>query len=55
MRNKKGDIDHGLLVRFTEDERRKLKAHCALQGVSMQEYVRMLVLQDLEKQRKGKK
>ena len=40
-------------IRFTEPERRKMKAVCALEGISMQEYIRALVLQDL-KRRKGK-
>jgi len=40
-------------VRFTETERRKMKAICALRGTSMQEYIRALVLKGLEKQ-KGK-
>jgi len=35
-------------VRFTEPERRKMKAICALQGITMQEYIRALVLADLE-------
>ncbi len=35
-------------VRFTEPERRKMKAICALQGITMQEYIRALVLTDLE-------
>lgn len=34
-------------IRFTEPERRKMKAICALQGLNMQEYIRALVLADL--------
>lgn len=36
-------------IRFTEAERRKLKAISALEGVSMQEYIRQHVLKRLEK------
>jgi len=46
--------DRMLLIRFTEEERREIKAHCALQGLSMQEYIRALVMKDLAK-KKGKK
>ncbi len=44
-----------LHIRFTESERRRIKAHCALQGVSMQEYVRALVLGRLAKAEKRTK
>lgn len=46
-------MDSMVHVRFTEAERRKIKAICALEGFQMQEYIRALVLQDL-KRRKGK-
>lgn len=40
-------------VRFTEPERRKMKAICALEGISMQEYIRQIVIEDIKK--KGRK
>ena len=39
-------------VRLTEVERRRMKALCALEGMSMQEYIRTLVLEDLKRKRK---
>ena len=47
--------DRMLLVRFTEAERRRLKANTALEGLSMQQYIRALVLKDLEKQERKRK
>jgi|GEM_PF-6630412 len=42
-------------IRFTGPEQRQIKSRCALEGKSMQQYIRALVLKDLEKQeRKGK-
>jgi len=42
-------------IRFTETERREMKSICALEGKSMQEYVRELVLKDLAKKKGGSK
>ena len=53
MADKEQVMDSMVHVRFTEAERRKIKAICALEGFQMQEYIRALVLQDL-KRRKGK-
>ena len=36
-------------IRFTEAERRKLKALCALKGLSMQEYIRDIILLEMNK------
>ena len=36
-------------IRFTDAERRRLKAVSALEGASMQEYIRQLVIKRLEK------
>jgi len=53
MKDKARQKNSMVHTRFTEPERRKIKAICALEGVQMQEYIRALVLQDL-KRRKGK-
>jgi len=42
----KGSMVH---IRFTEAERRKLKALCALKGLSMQEYIRDIILLEMNK------
>jgi predicted DNA binding CopG/RHH family protein len=44
MRNGRNEKESMIHVRFTEDERRKLKAKCALLGITMQEYIRDVVL-----------
>lgn len=48
MKDRDRKKDSMVHVRFTEPERRKMKAICALQGITMQEYIRALVLADLE-------
>jgi hypothetical protein len=53
MVHKRQELNSMVHVRFTEPERRLMKAICALDGIQMQEYIRALVLQDL-KRRKGK-
>ncbi len=51
MRKVKKEMDSMVHVRFTEPERRKMKAICALDGISMQEYIRALILKDLQKKK----
>jgi len=51
-KREKGSMVH---IRFTEAERRKLKAICALKGFSMQEYIRDIILNEMRKWEKGKK
>jgi predicted DNA binding CopG/RHH family protein len=53
MKDRAREKNSMIHVRFTEPERRKIKAICALEGFQMQEYIRVLVLKDL-KRRKGK-
>jgi predicted DNA binding CopG/RHH family protein len=52
MEDRRRSKDSMVHVRFTEEERRQLKAHCALQGMSMQEYIRAVVLKKLVRQKK---
>lgn len=47
MKDRPREKDRMIHVRFTEEERRRLKAHCALSGISMQEYIRTVVLKTL--------
>ena len=54
MKDRPREKDRMIHVRFTEEERRRLKAHCALSGISMQEYIRLAVLKNLGKKRGGK-
>lgn len=53
MKDRPREKDRMIHVRFTEEERRRLKAYCALCGVSMQEYIRLTVLKNLRKKRGG--
>ena len=55
MKDRNREKNSMIHVRFTEDERRKLKAICALKGVSMQEYVRELVQKALKRLKRGRK
>ena len=55
MKDRNREKNSMIHVRFTEDERRKLKAICALKGVSMQEYVRELVQKALKRLERGRK
>ena len=56
MKDGNRNKDSMVHVRFTEDERRKLKAHCALEGITMQEFIRAASLEILAKtKRKGRK
>lgn len=52
MKDRNREKNSMVHVRFTENERRKLKAICALKGVSMQEYIRELVQKALKRGRK---
>ena len=52
MKDRNKDKDRMVHIRFTEEERRKLKANCALKGISMQEYIRELVQKALKRGRK---
>ena len=55
MRDRNREKDSMVHVRFTEDERRQLKAHCALLGMSMQEYIRAATLKGLARKKGGRK
>ena len=52
MKDRNREKNSMVHVRFTENERRELKAICALKGVSMQEYIRELVQKALKRGRK---
>ena len=52
MKDRNREKNSMIHVRFTEDERRKLKAICALKGISMQEYIRGLVHKALKRVKK---
>lgn len=54
MKDRPREKDRMIHVRFAEEERRRLKAHCALNGVSMQEYIREIVLKKLSRAKGGK-
>ena len=51
MKDRERVKDHMLHIRFTDIEQRQIKAHCALKGKSMQEYIRGLVLKDIVKKK----
>ena len=56
MTDRSREKDSMVHVRFTEEERRELKAKCAIRGLSMQEYIRELVLKGLSRlDKRGKK
>jgi hypothetical protein len=55
MQDRKRQKNSMVHVRFTEKERRILKAHCALEGITMQEYIRAVVLKKLPDMGKGGK
>ena len=55
MKDRDREKDSMVHVRFTEGERRQIKAMCALQGVSMQEYIRALILKDIKRKEKRAK
>ena len=54
MADRNREKDSMIHVRFTEEERRKLKAICAMKGISMQEYLRELVLNALKRSGKDR-
>lgn len=51
MKDRKRELTKMVHIRFTEDERKQLKAISALEGKSIQEYVRALVIKDIDKKR----
>jgi hypothetical protein len=53
MKDRPREKDRMIHVRFTEEERRRLKAHCAKRGISMQEYIRLAVLKGLQRKKGG--
>ena len=52
MQDRHREKDSMIHVRFTEAEQRRIKAACALKGISMQEYIRGLVVADLAKRKR---
>lgn len=55
MKDKRRIANKMVHVRFTDLERRKLKAFCAIQGMSMQELIRKIVSEHIAKKRKSAK
>jgi len=51
MKDRKRNLTKMVHIRFTDDERKQLKAISALDGKSIQEYVRDLVIKDIDKKR----
>jgi len=51
MKDRKRNLNKMVHIRFTDDERKQLKAISALKGKSIQEYVHTLVIKDIEKKR----
>jgi len=51
MKDRNRELNKMVHIRFTDDERKQLKAISALDGKSIQEYVRALVLKNIDKKR----